>query len=72
MNSLNKLNLAERLLISGHVLASISMALISIGALLRKSELPDEPLFSTSGNNGGSTLKDINRNANHSNDYWRK
>ncbi len=72
MNNLSKLDLAERLLITGHALASISMAIISIGAILRKTELPDSPLFNTNSGEGGIFSKDVNRNTNHSNDYWRK
>ncbi|MDD4976752.1 MAG: hypothetical protein PHY93_20520 [Bacteriovorax sp.] len=46
-NKLAELSLAEKLLITGNILGSISMALISIGAILRKNNLPDYALFAT-------------------------
>ena len=71
MRNLSKLSLAENFLVYGNLLGAISMALISIGAILRKSEiLPDTPIFSASGNEGVAPLKDVNRNTNHSHDYW--
>lgn len=65
-----ELSLAEKLLISGNILGSISMALISIGAILRKSDLPDTPLFSGPTNEGLNASKVINRNSNSN--YWEK
>lgn len=71
MRNLSKLSLAENFLVYGNLLGAISMALISIGAILRKSEiLPDTPIFSASGNDGVSPSKDVNRNTNQS--YWGK
>ncbi len=72
MHNLSKLSLAEKLLICGNILGSVSMALISIGAILRKSDLPDTPLFGASAGESSSSVKDINRNTNHSNNYWGK
>lgn len=67
----DELTLAEKLLLAGHILGGISMALISIGAVLRKSNLPDSPLFSSRMSEGETIPKSVNRNSNLSN-YWEK
>ncbi len=66
---LTQLTLAEKLLITGNILGSISMALISIGAILRKSSLPDYALFAA--NTNETTNSKLVPKTNQSN-YWEK
>lgn len=66
---ISELTLAEKLLITGNILGSISMALISIGAIIRKNDLPDTPLF-----NNGVTDVPLSKTSVRTNQqgYWEK
>lgn len=64
----SELTLPEKFLFLGHTLNSISMALISIGAILRKNQLPDFPSFHSSNQENAG----FQNTKNSSSNYWER
>jgi hypothetical protein len=71
MNEKRKFTFAEKMILVGNMMGAISTVVVFIGSILRKSELPDSPMFNAGSFEGAQSLNNPKSNYQSSN-YWSK